>query len=118
MKDCLKRMIRLGAVAGVALCVSAPAQAQSPDPSSPDCRREVFFTDGSLVASQRRLQDNASAKPAELCAIWRRHQEVLNKAAASYQRCTSGHERASKLPPVQTSQREFSEAVRTRCKGM
>ena len=105
-------------LAALALLVTGPAQAQSPDPASPDCRREVFFTDGSLVASQRRLQDNASAKPAELCAIWRKHQEVLNKAAVSYQRCTSGNERASKLAPVQTSQREFSEAVRTRCKGL
>jgi hypothetical protein len=97
-------------------CMAGPAAAQGV-PESTECRREVFFTDGSLVASQRRLQDNASAKPAQLCQVWRGHGEVLKKAVASSQRCATMPERAAKMAPAQRDLAEFNEALRQRCKG-
>ena len=105
-------------LAGLALFIASPAAVQGAGSSSPYCRREIFFTDGAMVASQRKLQDNAAAKPAELCAVWRGHVEVLKKSVASYQRCASAQERASKLNPAQTSLQEFNEVLKSRCKGI
>jgi hypothetical protein len=104
----------LAAILGTQLAISNAQAASAPD--APDCRREIFFTDGAMVASQRRLQDNAAAKPAELCTIWRGHAGMLKKAVESYQRCALPQERPAKLAPAQTSLAEFESVIRSRCK--
>lgn len=100
------------------LAMASHATPAGAAPETTQCRREIFFTDGAMVASRARLQDNAVAKPAELCTVWRAHVDVLKKSVASYQRCADASERASKLGPAQASLAEFNEAVRQRCKAM
>ena len=94
--------------------LAGPALAQGGDAT---CPRDV------LVAQSMQRQaidqlEQADGNDAKTCRIWRRHVDTMRRVASVYGRCLSGAERAARLAQVQDSEREFGEAIRSRCKGL
>ncbi len=81
------------------------------------CARDI------LVAQSMQRQaidqlEQADGDDAKNCRIWRRHVETMRRVASVYGRCLSGSERGERLAQVQGSDREFSTAIKARCKGL
>ncbi len=81
------------------------------------CARDV------LVANSMQRQaidqlEQADGDDANRCRVWRRHVETMRRVASVYGRCLSGAERAAKLAEVQTSEKDFSGIIQTRCRGL
>ncbi|KQO49135.1 MULTISPECIES: hypothetical protein [unclassified Methylobacterium] len=104
---------RSSAAAAVACAIlwGAPAHADVA------CARDV------LVANSMQRQaidqlEQADGDDANRCRVWRRHVETMRRVSSVYGRCLSGAERAAKLNEVQTSEKDFSGLIRTRCRGL
>ncbi|WP_019906180.1 hypothetical protein [Methylobacterium sp. 77] len=105
-----ERALTAAAVAGLTLWV-VPARADVA------CARDV------LVANSMQRQaidqlEQAEGDDANRCRVWRRHVETMRRVASVYGRCLSGAERGEKLNEVQSSEKDFSGLVRTRCRGL
>ncbi|MCJ2088387.1 hypothetical protein MKK88_20700 [Methylobacterium sp. E-005] len=75
-----------------------------------------------LVAQSMQRQaidqlEQADGDETKNCRIWRRHVETMRRVAGVYGRCLSGSERGERLAQVQGSDREFSAAIKARCRG-
>ncbi|WP_202130751.1 hypothetical protein [Methylobacterium sp. 2A] len=75
-----------------------------------------------LVAQSMQRQaidqlEQADGDDAKNCRVWRRHVETMRRVAGVYGRCLSGSERGERLAQVQGSDREFSAAIKARCRG-
>ena len=75
-----------------------------------------------LVAQSMQRQaidqlEQVDSDDAKTCRVWRRHVETMRRVASVYGRCLSGSERGERLTQVQGSDREFSAAIKARCKG-
>ncbi|SDN15332.1 hypothetical protein SAMN05216360_10674 [Methylobacterium phyllostachyos] len=75
-----------------------------------------------LVAQSMQRQaidqlEQADGDDAKNCRVWRRHVETMRRVSGVYGRCLSGSERAERLAQVQGSDREFSAAIKARCRG-
>ncbi len=91
-------------------------------PTTP-ARADVACARDVLVASSMQRQaidqlEQAEGDDTNRCRVWRRHVETMRRVASVYGRCLSGAERTEKLNEVQTSERDFSGLVRTRCRGL
>lgn len=98
------------------LTLAGPALAQSHGGDTA-CARDV------LVANSMQRQaidqlEQAGSEVADQCRVWRRHVETMRRVASVYGRCLSGAERGARLNQVQNSEKEFSGAIKARCKGM
>lgn len=99
-----------------AALVLAPAGARAQAGADATCPRDV------LVAQSMQRQaidqlEQADGDEAKTCRIWRRHVDTMRRVASVYGRCLSGSERNERLAQVQGSEREFTAAIRTRCRG-
>lgn len=106
----LRRSIATLAFVGVA----APAFAQGGDST---CPRDVVVAQSMQRQAIDQLVQADISDMAKSCRVWRRHVDTMRRVAAVYARCLSGTERTTGLAQVQGSEKEFSEAIRTRCKG-
>jgi hypothetical protein len=105
-------MTLLRTVAFLALSAGA-AQAQG----ETTCARDI------LVAQSMQRQaidqlEQADGDDAKNCRVWRRHVETMRRVASVYGRCLSGSDRAERLVQVQGSDREFTAAIKARCKNL
>lgn len=106
-------LLRCALLAGLVLGpVSAHAQAGADG----TCPRDV------LVAQSMQRQaidqlEQADGDDTKTCRIWRRHVDTMRRVASVYGRCLSGSERSERLAQVQGSEREFSAAIKNRCRG-
>lgn len=104
--------------AGLAACLAVPAAALAQQGvADGTCARDV------LVAQSMQRQaidqlEQADGDDAKNCRIWRRHVETMRRVAGVYARCLSGSERGARLTQVQDSEKEFSAAIKARCRGM
>ncbi len=102
----------VAAVALAAGLTAGPALAQG----ETTCARDL------LVAQSMQRQaidqlEQADGDDVKNCRIWRRHVETMRRVAGVYGRCLSGSERGERLAQVQGSDREFSAAIKARCRG-
>lgn len=107
----LRRSIATLAFVGVA----APALAQGGDST---CPRDVVVAQSMQRQALDQLDQADISDMAKSCRVWHRHVDTMRRVAAVYARCLSGTERTTGLVQVQGSEKEFSEAIRTRCKGL
>ena len=97
--------------------VAGPFAAQAQQGASDGtCARDV------LVAQSMQRQaidqlEQADGDDAKACRIWRRHVDTMRRVAGVYGRCLSGSERGTRLSQVQESEKEFSAAIKARCRG-
>ena len=103
---------RITIVLALAAILAGPAAAQG----DTTCARDL------LVAQSMQRQaidqlEQVDSDDAKACRIWRRHVETMRRVASVYGRCLSGSERGERLAQVQGSDREFSAAIKARCKG-
>ncbi len=81
------------------------------------CARDVLVA-GSMQRQAIEQLEGGGDDEASRCRIWRRHVETMRRIAGVYGRCLSGPERVERLGQVQTSEKEFSGLLRSRCKGL
>ncbi|TXM73977.1 hypothetical protein FV222_12135 [Methylobacterium sp. WL103] len=103
------------AVAATLLAVPHAVQAQQ-GAADGTCARDM------LVAQSMQRQaidqlEQADGDDAKSCRIWRRHVDTMRRVAGVYGRCLSGGERGTRLSQVQDSEKEFSAAIKARCRG-
>ncbi|MCC0805635.1 hypothetical protein FPV16_05250 [Methylobacterium sp. W2] len=101
----------------VAAAMAGLVLSQTPALADVTCARDV------LVANSMQRQaidqlEQADGDDSNRCRVWRRHVETMRRVASVYGRCLSGAERAAKLAEVQTSEKDFSGIIRTRCRGL
>lgn len=106
------RALAIGAL--IAAAVIPPTAGAQPGDAT--CARDV------LVASSMQRQaidqlEGADGDDASRCRVWRRHVDTMRRVATVYGRCLSGSDRSERLAQVQGSEKEFSELVRSRCRG-
>ncbi len=94
--------------------VAVPAFAQGGDTT---CPRDVVVAQSMQRQAIDQLEQADIGDVAKSCRVWRRHVDTMRRVAAVYARCLSGTERNTGLAQVQGSEKEFAEAIRTRCKG-
>ncbi|MFE1603188.1 hypothetical protein [Methylobacterium sp. ID0610] len=80
------------------------------------CARDLLVAQSSQRVAIDRL-DALGDSEADRCRGWRQHVDTMRRAATVYGRCLTGQERADRLAQVQSSEREFGELLRTRCRG-
>lgn len=93
------------------LAAAAPARAVDGT-----CARDLLVAQSSQKTAIERLEMLGDSD-ADRCRGWRQHVDTMRRAATVYGRCLSGGERSERLAQVQGSEKEFSEMLRTRCKG-
>ncbi|GJE14414.1 MULTISPECIES: hypothetical protein [Methylobacterium] len=103
---------RILAALALAAGLAGPVLAQGDS----TCARDL------LVAQSMQRQaidqlEQVDSDDAKTCRVWRRHVETMRRVASVYGRCLSGSERGERLAQVQGSDREFSAAIKARCKG-
>ena len=80
------------------------------------CARDLLVAQSSQRTAIERLETLGDSE-ADRCRGWRQHVDTMRRAATVYGRCLSGSERSERLAQVQGSEKEFSELLRSRCKG-
>ncbi|MCF4124158.1 hypothetical protein [Methylobacterium sp. SyP6R] len=80
------------------------------------CARDLLVAQSSQKTAIERLETLGDSD-ADRCRGWRQHVDTMRRAATVYGRCLSGAERSERLAQVQGSEKEFSELLRSRCKG-
>ncbi len=80
------------------------------------CARDLLVAQSSQKMAIERLETLGDSE-ADRCRGWRQHVDTMRRAATVYGRCLSGAERSERLAQVQSSEKEFSELLRSRCKG-
>ncbi|MFD0935293.1 hypothetical protein [Methylobacterium trifolii] len=80
------------------------------------CPRDVLVAQSMQRQAVDQLEQ-ADGDEAKNCRIWRRHVDTMRRVAGVYGRCLSGSERAERMAQVQGSEKEFSAAIRSRCRG-
>lgn len=80
------------------------------------CARDLLVAQSSQKMAIERLETLGDSE-ADRCRGWRQHVDTMRRAATVYGRCLSGTERSERLAQVQSSEKEFSELLRSRCKG-
>ncbi|MGT2481952.1 hypothetical protein ACU4GR_30920 [Methylobacterium oryzae CBMB20] len=103
---------RMAAAVTLAAGLSSAAAAQS----ETTCARDVLVAQSMQRQALDQLEQ-ADGDDAKNCRVWRRHVETMRRVASVYGRCLSGSERSERLAQVQGSDREFSAAIKARCKG-
>ena len=107
--------LRLVLAAGlVGATLLSPALAQSAADAT--CPRDVLVAQSMQRQALDQLEQ-ADGDEATNCRVWRRHVDTMRRVATVFGRCLSGSERNERLAQVQGSEREFSAAIKTRCKG-
>lgn len=101
------------ALLAAALVAPGSLQAQS----DAACARDVLVA-GSMQRQAVEQLEAGGDDDASRCRVWRRHVETMRRIAGVYGRCLSGPERTERLGQVQTSEKDFSGLLRTRCRGM
>ena len=96
-----------------ALLVAASSGARASDGT---CARDLLVAQSSQKMAIERLETLGDSD-ADRCRGWRQHVDTMRRAATVYGRCLSGAERSERLAQVQGSEKEFSELLRSRCKG-
>jgi hypothetical protein len=97
------------------LSLATPAGAQGGDGT---CPRDVLVARSMQRQAIDQLEQADVSDTAKSCRVWRRHVDTMRRVAAVYGRCLSGTERTAGLAQVQGSEKEFSAAIRERCKGL
>jgi hypothetical protein len=98
---------------GLALFVSFAPAAHAVDGT---CARDLLVAQSSQKVAIDRLE-SLGDNPADRCRGWRQHVDTMRRAATVYGRCLSGQERTERLAQVQGSEKEFSELLKTQCRG-
>lgn len=93
--------------------VAVPALAQG----DTTCPRDVVVAQSMQRQAIDQLEQADISDTAKSCRVWRRHVDTMRRVAAVYARCLSGTERNTGLAQVQGSEKEFAEAIRSRCNG-
>jgi hypothetical protein len=83
---------------------------------SPQCRRDLSATDASLKATLRDLDRNKRGSPAQRCASYARHVEVMRKASGVFRQCATGRERAEDVDQMEGSIADFREIIARNCR--
>ncbi|QRE77865.1 hypothetical protein [Methylobacterium aquaticum] len=96
-----------------AFLLAAPLGAHATDGT---CARDLLVAQSSQRTAIERLETIGDSE-ADRCRGWRQHVDTMRRAATVYGRCLSGSERSERLAQVQGSEKEFSELLRSRCKG-
>ncbi|WP_457106032.1 hypothetical protein [Methylobacterium sp. P5_C11] len=104
---------RAAAALALAVALLGPAAAQG----DTTCARDILVAQSMQRQAVDQLEQ-ADGDDAKNCRIWRRHVETMRRVASVYGRCLSGSERNERLAQVQGSDREFSTAIKARCKGL
>jgi hypothetical protein len=105
--------VRFAAVLALAAGLTAgPALAQG----DTTCARDLLVAQSMQRQAVDQLEQ-ADGDEAKNCRVWRRHVETMRRVASVYGRCLSGSERGERLGQVQGSDREFSAAIKARCRG-
>ncbi|MDE4912463.1 hypothetical protein PQI07_17415 [Methylobacterium sp. 092160098-2] len=99
-----------------ALAFAAIASTAAAAQGETTCARDVLVAQSMQRQALDQLEQ-ADGDDAKNCRIWRRHVETMRRVASVYGRCLSGTERSERLAQVQGSDREFSAAIKARCKG-
>ncbi|GJD34869.1 hypothetical protein [Methylobacterium aerolatum] len=81
------------------------------------CARDVVVAQSMQRQAIDQLEQADLSDQAKSCRVWRRHVDTMRRVAAVYGRCLSGSDRTTGLAQVQTSEKEFAQAIRERCKG-
>ncbi|MDP4005608.1 hypothetical protein [Methylobacterium sp. NEAU K] len=81
------------------------------------CARDVLVAQSMQRQALEQLEQ-ADGDGAKNCRVWRRHVETMRRVASVYGRCLSGSDRVERLAQVQSSDREFSAAIKAHCKGL
>ncbi|GJE75595.1 MULTISPECIES: hypothetical protein [Methylorubrum] len=102
---------------GLAACLLVASLAPALAQGDATCARDV------LVANSMQRQaidqlESAGEDDASRCRVWRRHVDTMRRIAGVYGRCLSGPERGERIGQVQSSEKEFSGLLRSRCKGL
>ncbi|SDA25820.1 hypothetical protein SAMN02799622_03680 [Methylobacterium sp. UNC378MF] len=105
-------ILRIAAALSVAVAFSTSAVAQG----DTTCARDLLVAQSMQRQALDQLEQ-ADGDEAKNCRVWRRHVETMRRVASVYGRCLSGSERSERLAQVQGSDREFSAAIKARCKG-
>ena len=117
LRHARRRRLRPWPFAVVAAFLAVPVAAQAQQGAADGtCARDV------LVAQSMQRQaldplEQADGDDAKSCRIWRRHVDTMRRVAGVYGRCLSGGERGARLSQVQESEKEFSAAIKARCRG-
>ncbi|GJD61412.1 hypothetical protein [Methylobacterium frigidaeris] len=80
------------------------------------CARDLLVAQSSQRTAIERLETLGDSE-ADRCRGWRQHVDTMRRAATVYGRCLSGAERSQRLAQVQGSEKEFSDLLRSQCKG-
>jgi hypothetical protein len=97
----------------LSLASAGPALAQA----ETTCARDLLVAQSMQRQALDQLEQ-ADGDDGKNCRVWRRHVETMRRVASVYGRCLSGSERSERLAQVQGSDREFSAAIKARCKGL
>ncbi|TGD95050.1 hypothetical protein [Methylobacterium nonmethylotrophicum] len=108
----MRRPVLAAAMLPAAIVLAAPG-ANAVDGT---CARDLLVAQSSQKMAIERLETLGDSE-ADRCRGWRQHVDTMRRAATVYGRCLSGTERSERLAQVQGSEKEFSDLLRTRCKG-
>ncbi|WP_375454557.1 hypothetical protein [uncultured Methylobacterium sp.] len=93
--------------------VAARAQ---PGAADGTCARDLLVAQSMQRQALEQLEQ-ADGDDAQTCRVWRRHVDTMRRVAGVYGRCLTGPERVARLGQVQDSEKEFSAAIKGRCRG-
>jgi hypothetical protein len=82
------------------------------------CRRDLFQTRGALITTQSNLAKVAAAPRPERCTAYRKHVEVMKKAASVHAACLTDPERKDSVADDLSSAREFEDLIKRECRGL
>lgn len=104
------------ALAAIAIGLIPVAAHAQPGAADSTCARDLLVAQSMQRQALDQLEQ-ADGDDARNCRVWRRHVDTMRRVAGVYGRCLTGSERAARLGQVQDSEKEFSAAIRARCRG-
>jgi hypothetical protein len=101
----------------LALATLSPAPSfATPAATEAFCARDLSSTDSRLRQTLTRLNESRSAPMGERCEIFRRHVQVMQQAAAVFDRCTSGRSRQENVGQMLGSIADWRDIIARNCR--
>jgi hypothetical protein len=100
---------------GAALAIVCTCVVLAAGPAAADCREDLAGVDRSFEETMERLEKVKNAPPAEQCAAYRAHVEIMTRAREVFNRCQTGRTRTENVGQMSDSIEDFAEHIRRRC---
>lgn len=101
--------------AAVILVVLALLASPASAGPSAACKEDLAAVDASFAETLDRLDSAANASPAEKCAAYRHHVEVMKAGREVFLRCLAGHDQSENVGQLEVSIEDFLVVIGNKC---